>query len=385
MDRKKIMLIVPMLHQGGFERVCVATARLLEPYYDVYIVMFDSKDIAYDIKGLNVIDLHLGVSDSLPGKVLNVVKRSRAVAGLKRSLGIDIAYSFGPTANMVNVFSGKRARVWAGIRSYMDMENPKKIRLFCSRADRVLCCSETIRTQIMQQYHCDKAVTLYNPLDVRQVRVQASEEGEPKLPWQERGHIIVSMGREDDVKGFWHLIKAFSLVQKQITDAKLLIIGEGDFEEYKGLAMELGIADAVYFTGLKKNPFPYLGAAAVYVLTSYYEGFPNALIEAMALKVPVIATDCMTGPKEILYKGNEACGVLIPNMSREKNLRAGDITAEEEQLAAQIKRMLLDEAYRRGYQEAAAGRAYDFSNESYVEGIRKLVQEEDELLERHGK
>ena len=52
--KKKIMLIVPMLHQGGFERVCVATARLLEPHFDVCIVMFDSRDIAYDIKGLDV-------------------------------------------------------------------------------------------------------------------------------------------------------------------------------------------------------------------------------------------------------------------------------------------------------------------------------------------
>ena len=57
--KKKIMLIVPMLHQGGFERVCVATARLLEPYYEVYIVIFSAADIAYDIRGLHVIDIHM--------------------------------------------------------------------------------------------------------------------------------------------------------------------------------------------------------------------------------------------------------------------------------------------------------------------------------------
>ena len=180
MDKKKIMLIVPMLHQGGFERVCVATARLLEPYYDVLIVMFDSKDIAYDITGLKVIDLHLGVKDSIVGKIMNVAKRSLAVKKLKRSLKIDIAYSFGPTANMVNVFSGKSAKIWVGIRSYMDMGNPKKIRLFCQRADKVLCCSKRIQTEILEQYHCEKAVALYNPLDVEQVRILAQESGEPR-------------------------------------------------------------------------------------------------------------------------------------------------------------------------------------------------------------
>ena len=375
MDKKKIMLIVPMLHQGGFERVCVATARLLEPYYDVTIVMFDSKDIAYDITGLKVIDLHLGVKDSIVGKIMNVAKRSLAVKKLKRSLKIDIAYSFGPTANMVNVFSGKSAKIWVGIRSYMDMGNPKKIRLFCQRADKVLCCSKRIQTEILEQYHCEKAVALYNPLDVEQVRILAQEAGEPKLPWQDREHIVVSMGREDDVKGFWHLMKAFSLVKKKITDAKLMIIGDGSFEEYIKLAKDLGIEKDVYFTGVKKNPFPYLNAAQVYALTSYNEGFPNALIEAMALRVPVIATDCMTGPKEILQKENEIYGVLIPNMSPDKNLKAEEITEEEINLAKELERMMSDEKYRQDYEEAAVKRAYDFSNEYYVECIRQLVQE----------
>lgn len=373
MDKKKIMLIVPMLHQGGFERVCVATARLLEPYYDVYIVLFDSKDIAYDIKGLHVIDLHLGVKDSIIGKMLNVAKRSLAVRRLKCSLGVDIAYSFGPTANMVNVFSGKSAKIWVGIRSYMDMGNPRKINLFCQKADRVVCCSEKIREEILEKYRCEKAVTLYNPLDVAQVRKLAAEE-EPKLPWQEAGHIIVSMGREDDVKGFWHLMKAFSLVKKKVADARLMIIGDGDFEEYRELAKDLNVAESVYFTGVKRNPFPYLNAAQVYALTSYHEGFPNALIEAMALGVPVIATDCMTGPKEILQKGNEVCGILIPNMSPNKNLNAGEISEEEERLAAQLERMMTDGEYRKGYEEAAVKRAYDFSNEYYVECIRELMQ-----------
>lgn len=80
-----------MLHQGGFERVCVTTARLLEPYADVFIVMFDSKDIAYDIKGLHVTDLHLGVREGKAGKMLNVIKRSLAVRKLKKEWGIDIA------------------------------------------------------------------------------------------------------------------------------------------------------------------------------------------------------------------------------------------------------------------------------------------------------
>lgn len=370
--KKKIMLIVPMLHQGGFERVCVATARLLEPYADVYIVVFDSKDIAYDIKGLHVTDLHLGVREGKIGKIWNVMKRSLAVRKLKKEWGVDIAYSFGPSANMVNVFSKTKGEVWTGIRSYMDMGNTRLIRLFSRHSDRVLCCSKRIEEEITSRYRCRNAVTLYNPLDVSALEQNAAEE-EIRMPWEDRKNIIVSMGREDDVKGFWHLLKSFSLVRKEVPDAKLMIIGDGEFEEYKALAKGLGVGDEVHFTGMKKNPFPYLHAAKVYVLTSYNEGFPNALVEAMALGIPAIATDCLTGPREILCKGDVSYGVLIPNMSLVKNMDPLAISGEEEHLADEIKRMLTDQKYYDKYQEAARVRAKDFSNACYVECIRGWI------------
>lgn len=370
--KKRIMLIVPMLHQGGFERVCVETARLLEPYYDIYIVIFDSRDIAYDIRGLNVTDLHMGVKESLAGKSVNILKRSRAVRKLKHKLEIDIAYSFGPSANIVNVFSGREAKIWVGIRSYMDMENERKIRLFSKRADKVLCCSRRIEEEIAGKYHCSKAVTLYNPLDADRLKERAGEE-EPVLPWADREHIIVSMGREDDVKGFWHLLKAFALVRTECRDAKLMIVGEGDFDEYKTLAQQLHVEDWVYFAGLKRNPFPYLSVSSLYVLTSYHEGFPNALIEAMALGIPVIATDCLTGPREILCGEGEDYGVLLENMSPEKNMDADVITEEEKRLAKEIRRMFEDERYRAGYCEAAVRRAHDFSDKYYVERLRSWI------------
>ena len=370
-EKKKLMLIVPMLHQGGFERVCVTTARLLAPYYEVCIVIFDSKDIAYDIRGLQVIDLHMGVKESLPGKVVNIVKRSAAVRKQKRKMGIDIAYSFGPSANMVNVFSGKSAQIWVGIRSYMDMENGRKIRLFSKRADKVLCCSKRIEEEVAEKYRCRKAVTLYNPLDAADLQAKARAE-EPALPWKDREHLIASMGREDDVKGFWHLIKAFALVHEKIPDAKLVIIGEGEFQEYRTLAEGLGVGEWVYFTGMKRNPFPYLGAAGLYVLTSYHEGFPNALIEAMALGVPVIATDCLTGPREILIKDNISYGVLLPNMSPEKDMDASRISEEEKRLAEEMTRMFADGAYREKYKKASVERARDFTDAYYVEQFRRL-------------
>ena len=75
-DRKSIMLITPMLHQGGFERICVLTARLLQEMYDVYLVVFTTEELFYDVEGLRLIDLRLGAVGGSVGKLANICRRA---------------------------------------------------------------------------------------------------------------------------------------------------------------------------------------------------------------------------------------------------------------------------------------------------------------------
>lgn len=369
---KKILLIVPALHQGGMEKVCAATAKLLQPYFDVRIAIFDSRSIVYDTEGIPVDDLQLPPRSGKLGKVLNVLRRGWKLRRIKKKEHIDISYSFGPTANLANIASRCREVKWMGIRSYMDMGNPKQIRMFCRYADRVICCSEAICREIREKYHCDKAVTLSNPFDPAQVK-NLSEREEITLPWKE-GRVIASMGREDVVKGFWHLFKSFALVHEKLPDTKLMIIGEGEFTVYRELAGKLGIGGDVFFTGVKKNPYPYLKRTSLYVLTSYYEGFPNALVEAMALGIPAIATDCMTGPREILQ---DRYGILIPNMSPEEDFDPAHITAEERALAGEIISLLEDPEKMEHYSRMALERAGNYTTGAYVE---KICGWADEIL-----
>lgn len=410
MSKRKLMLISPMLHQGGFERVCVTTARLLQPYFDVTIVIFDSANIAYDVEGLSIIDIQMGVRKGKLQKILNIIRRSRKVRKLKKEMQPEIAYSFGPTANMVNAFSrtGKE-KVWLGLRNYTDVEEETKMRLLVKKADLIVCCSRDIEKSVKIKYKFNNTAVLYNLYDVDTIRKEAAAS-DPSLPFaeelkeagslqQEPGQLryLVSMGRDDPMKGFWHMIKAFKLVHDQIPEVRLILMGAGTFQKYKTLAEQLKITDAIYFAGMRKDPYALLKYGEVYLLTSANEGFPNALVEAMTLSLAPVSTNCLTGPAEILVRNGDTAslndqfaekqkeketpviygnyGIVVPEMQKEENLDPADITEEERNLADTVIGLLQDERLLQSYRQAAARRAGDFTYEKYLEQFLKLAEE----------
>jgi len=404
-DKKNLLLIVPMLHQGGFERVCVQTARLLEPYYHVSILIFSAKDINYDVTGLDVIDINLpGGKTGKMGKALNVVKRVIKVRKIKRQRHIDLSYSFGSSANYVNVFSRAGDIVLTGLRCSTDVENPAQVRLFCRKSDQVLSCSKEIMRQLSREFDYNNSRYAYNPLDVQNIQKLAAEEIDD-FPFSqetadnanrnEKLQILISVGRQDYIKGFWHLIKAFSIVVASHPGARLVIVGAGDFEPYRKLTQELHIADKVAFTGVRKNPFPYVKKSDLYVLSSNHEGFPNSLLEAMALGKPIIATDCKTGPREILLSDEEllelmqqtpdgastadtidgAYGILMHDLSQQEDLQAENITKDDMDLACEMIRFLDNPEKMRRYGERALERAEIYKPEKYREDLKVIFDQ----------
>ncbi|MBQ2450068.1 MAG: glycosyltransferase, partial [Lachnospiraceae bacterium] len=185
----------------------------------------------------------------------------------------------------------------------------------------------------------------------------------------------------------WHLMKSISLIRQKKHDVKLMLIGAGDFDEYKELAKKLHMEQDVLFTGVQKNPFALLARADVYALTSDSEGFPNALIEAMACGLPCVSVNCKTGPAEILqddYQKSENqnevyhgdYGVLTPILKGAKNLNPDEITEEEKVFAEELEMLLIDDNMWAGYQNKVVKRAADFGMEAYVKEIERLIAED---------
>ena len=203
----------------------------------------------------------------------------------------------------------------------------------------------------------EKIATLYNPVVSADMRLKAALE--PDHGWLAAGQppVVLGVGSLTPRKDFRTLIDAFALLAPD-SDLRLLILGEGPQREVlQARIAELGLETRVELAGFKQNPFAYMSRAAVYVLSSNLEGLPGSLVQALACGCPAVATDCPSGPYEILQGGK--IGRLVP---------IGDPAA----MAAAIRATLEDppaaEVLRVSVEKYAADRVLDATH-GYLDGL----------------
>jgi glycosyltransferase involved in cell wall biosynthesis len=149
---------------------------------------------------------------------------------------------------------------------------------------------------------------IYNPMDLAGIRVRS--RAEPSHPWfrEPRGRLLVSVGRLSRIKDQETMLRALALLPE---DVRLVIFGEGKQRpRLEALAQKLGLGARVDLPGYTPNPFAHVARADLFVLSSRFEGFCNALLEALVVGTPAVSTDCPSGPREILDGGR--FGRLVP-------------------------------------------------------------------------
>lgn len=156
----------------------------------------------------------------------------------------------------------------------------------------------------------DRVKLLYNPIVTPELRQKARAPS--SHPWFEAGQppVVLAVGRLTRQKDFPALIRGFAQA-RLLRPARLVILGEGpDRAALAELVNELGLRDVVALPGFVDNPYPYMSRAGLFVLSSRWEGLPTVLVEALYCGAPVVATDCPSGPREILADGRH--GRLVP-------------------------------------------------------------------------
>lgn len=202
-----------------------------------------------------------------------------------------------------------------------------------------------------------------NPVVTQDIIEWGSES--PDHPWFEDDvPVVVAVGRQTRQKDFATLLRAHAHLREE-RYVRLVIPGKPDekTDELLSLRDRLGIADSVDFPGFVENPYAYMAAADVFVLSSIWEGPGHVLVEALALGTPVVATNCPCGPRELLNDGE--AGMLVP-------------VANPQKMASAIAEVLDDENKRRQYAtagpRAAAPFQADRASEAYLAFCREIVE-----------
>jgi N-acetylgalactosamine-N,N'-diacetylbacillosaminyl-diphospho-undecaprenol 4-alpha-N-acetylgalactosaminyltransferase len=267
--------------------------------FDVSLVLLDIEESPYEVA--DWVDLHQ--LDSRQSLLRSVV----SLLSLFRRLQPDVSVSFLTRANIANVlasfFWGNPCIISERVNtsSHFTRDLAGKcakllIRAIYPRATRVVAVSPGVAQDLQSAFSVpeEKIVIIANPIDVPSIQTQSREEAGVDLdePY------VIAMGRLVKNKNFALLIDAFA---QSGLRGKLVILGDGpEREALIRKAIDLGLGDRVLMPGFAKNPFTLLRRADVFVLPSSAEGFPNSLLEAMAVGVPVISTNCASGPSEIL-------------------------------------------------------------------------------------
>lgn len=314
--------VIPSLGSGGAERVVSTLANELSAFYDVTIICFTKTDPFYklgtNVKLLYCVD-HIAPSTNMIQAIKSNYKLLKKLTKHLKKEKADVCIGFLTSANVLSALASKWVKIPCIISERIDPKNSKvnkfwdSLRRYCyKKATYLVVQTEEIKAYFANYFPGDHIYILQNPIN-RELTEKRNGHQYPKE------NFILNVGRLNDQKGQDTLIEAFSEMKNQ--EWKLLIVGEGkNRKQYEALISKLQLHEKVELIGSTKDISSYYNRAGIFAFTSRFEGFPNALIEAMHFGVPSISTNCPTGPSEIIKHGEN--GFLIPVDDKEE-LKAG--------------------------------------------------------------
>lgn len=317
---KRIAIFVSFSGQGGVEKMMLNLAGGLSMAgYPVDLVTVKSESAYLQALPNGVQQVNLKVSHTFgslfflmaylrkqkPAALLAAKDRANIVAVLARKLASPTTRLVVRMGTTVSAAVGQRRRLKKKLW-YLRM------RVFYPFSDMVVAVSEGVACDLRENAHLSNNLitVIPNPVVTPQLLKMADEQIDH--PWFKKGElpVVLGVGRLTRQKDFSTLIRAFAKMRADIP-SRLMILGEGrNRHELESLARQLGVFEDTDLPGFIRNPYPYMKRAALFVLSSAWEGSPNALTEALALGTPVVSTDCPNGPREILQGGK--FGKLVP-------------------------------------------------------------------------
>ena len=363
--KKKVVFLTPTLAGGGAEKVFLTLASCFQEYaqsqFDVLLVALSGQGVlrSHVSDCVNFTDLHSRRARYSLWRLWSFCQREQpdvVVASMQASVVFAI----------VSFFLTKKPKYVVRLENpytfdvrKMNVINRHLYRYALKKCDAIITLSDGMTTDLLQSVSIrkEKVHKIYNPIDIQKVKTDARLATDSPMV----SPAIVACGRLTEQKGFSYLIKALPLIHAKIPGVHLYILGDGEERESLGaLATEQGIDVYVHLLGFVPNPYSFMAKADVFALSSIWEGFGNVLVEAMASSVPVVSTDCPTGPAEILDGGRY--GLLVEKCNPEA-------------LANAVIEMLASAERRQQYRQRALQRAEDFETVQIVKEYQTLFMQ----------
>lgn len=310
---KNILFIVPDLSKGGAQRVVARLSKELANENNIYIVIFEN-NVSYEYKG------ELILLPRYNNRIVNNLSRYKKIRKIKKELSIDVSISFLSTSNILNILTSKRKdKTVISIRNYTEYEfkNYKygsmikyMEKMIYNKSWKVVAVSNQINEYLVREYQINqqKLVTIYNPYDVNEIiGLSKIENNDAIVKWKQNSLLFINVGRLEYQKNHKLFIDIIKYGIEQGLDCKGLIIGQGTLkQDLIDYVERLRLTDNIKIIDHQSNPFTFMNIADIYLLTSYYEGFPNALVEGMICGCAAVSVNCKSGPSEILIVDNDS-------------------------------------------------------------------------------
>lgn len=375
-DKIKVLFFISSLEGGGAERVTVSLlgnidGSRIEPVLVLLYPATESPYREYLPEKIKVIVIERN-SDSFFEKIRQVVNFVRNIRNEKPQVLLSMLTHNNIMALCAGILLNTRVIVCEHIalgelvktregKRILGIPVAPMVTVLYRFAAKVIAVSDGIRRNLIDEFRvpAHKILVIHNPVDsdaIRELSIISPEH----LFFKGREPVLIGAGRLVTQKRFDILIKAFGSAVKEM-DARLIILGEGpEREALQKLVCDRGLEDKVSLAGFQGNPWQFFSRADVFVLSSDYEGLPMVILEAMACGVPVVSTDCRSGPREILQDGR--CGLLVP---------AGDEVA----LSKGIEQLLKNGALREKFSLAGKERVREFAVSAIAAQYMNLIHE----------